>query len=56
MNKKKLRFHITLLAVMLCMAAFSTVAYAAEGDETEPTETSEQTAEDGNLTATRPAI
>ena len=51
MNKKKSRFFITLLAVMLCMAAFSTVAYAAEGDETEPTETSEQTAEDGNLTA-----
>ena len=53
MNKKKSRFLIALIAVMLCMAAFSTVAYAAEGDETEPTETSgaDQTAEDGNLTA-----
>jgi hypothetical protein len=29
---KKCRFFISLLAVMLCMAAFLTVAYAAEGD------------------------
>ncbi len=45
MNKN--RFCIITLAVMLCMAAFSSVAYAAEGDETEPTETSGN--EDGNL-------
>lgn len=32
MNKKR-RFFVMLLAVMLCMAAFSTVAYAAEGDD-----------------------
>ena len=32
MNKKR-RFLVMLLAVMLCMAAFSTVAYAAEGDD-----------------------
>lgn len=38
MNKKR-PFFITLLAVMLCMAAFSTVAYASEGEESEPTAT-----------------
>ncbi len=37
MNKKKVRFLITLLAVMLCMTAFSSVAYAGGGPETEPT-------------------
>lgn len=36
MNKKKVRFLITLLAVMLCMTAFSSVAYAGGGPETEP--------------------
>lgn len=35
MNKKKSRFFITLLAVMLCMTAFSSVAYASGGPETE---------------------
>ena len=35
MNKKKFRFFITLLAVMLCMTAFSSVAYAGGGPETE---------------------
>ena len=35
MNKKKTRFFITLLAVILCMTAFSTVAYAGGGPETE---------------------
>lgn len=35
MNKKKIRFLITLLAVMLCMTAFSSVAYAGGGPETE---------------------
>lgn len=35
MNKKKIRFFITLLAVMLCMTAFSSVAYAGGGPETE---------------------
>ena len=37
MSKKKTRFFITLLAVILCMTAFSTVAYAGGGPETEPT-------------------
>lgn len=37
MNKKKVRFLITLLAIMLCMTAFSSVAYAGGGPETEPT-------------------
>lgn len=37
MNKKKTRFLITLLAVMLCMTAFSSVAYAGGGPETEET-------------------
>ncbi len=37
MNKKKVRFLITPLAVMLCMTAFSSVAYAGGGPETEPT-------------------
>jgi len=33
MNKRKTRFFITMLAVMLCMTAFSTVAYAGGGEE-----------------------
>jgi hypothetical protein len=37
MNKKKVRFLITLLAVMLCMTAFSSVAYAGGGPEPTPT-------------------
>lgn len=65
MNKKKSRFFITLLAVMLCMTAFSSVAYAGGGPETEepistptPTPTPSETPvieegtpldEDGNL-------
>jgi hypothetical protein len=61
MNKKKSRFFITLLAVMLCMTAFSSVAYASGGTETEEpvtTPTSSETPviedgtpldEDGNL-------
>jgi flagellar basal body-associated protein FliL len=39
MNKKKSRFFIVLLAVMLCMAAFSSVAYASDGGKAEPTPT-----------------
>ncbi|MEA4964845.1 MAG: DUF4366 domain-containing protein [Oscillospiraceae bacterium] len=63
MNKKKSHFFITLLAVMLCMTAFSSVAYAGGGPETEepistPTPTPSETPviedgtpldEDGNL-------
>lgn len=63
MNKKKSRFFITLLAVMLFMTAFSSVAYAGGGPETEesvstPTPTPSETSviedgtpldEDGNL-------
>jgi len=37
MSKKSIRVFITLLAVVLCMAAFSTVAYAGGGPEAEPT-------------------
>lgn len=39
MSKKKSRFFICLLAVILCMAAFSTVAYASGGEEVTPTPT-----------------
>lgn len=62
MNKKKVRFFITLLAVMLCMTAFSSVAYAGGGPEPTPTPTPTATpspaptiepgtpfSEDGNL-------
>ena len=38
MNKKH-RFFISLLAVMLCMTAFSSVAYATESGDAEPTPT-----------------
>lgn len=47
-NKGKVHTLIALLAVMLCMTAFSTVAYAGGGDEsyhTEPTETATRPAE-----------
>lgn len=36
---KKYRFFISLLAAMLCMAAFSSVAYATEGGDAEPNTT-----------------
>ena len=58
MNKKKIHFFITLLAVMLCMTAFSSVAYASGGPEPTPTPTPSPTptieegtpfSEDGNL-------
>lgn len=39
MSKKKGRFFITLLAVILCMTAFSSVAYAGGGPENEPSPT-----------------
>lgn len=47
MKNKSLRTLAVLLAVMLCMAAFSVTAYAGGGDEsyyTEPTESTEPTA------------
>jgi hypothetical protein len=37
MSKKSIRVFITLLAVVRCMAAFSTGAYAGGGPEAEPT-------------------
>lgn len=50
-NKRKTRIFVMLLAVMLCMTAFSTVAYAGGGDyyddELPPTTTEPITAEPG---------
>ena len=54
-NKGKLRIFVMLLAVVLCMTAFSTVAYAGGGDyydselppeTTEPEESADPTPTD----------
>ena len=52
-NKHTIRTLAVLLAVMLCMTAFSTVAFASEGDavstseaQTEPTDSTEITGDD----------
>ena len=52
-NKYMIRTFAVLLAVMLCMTAFSTVAFASEGDavstseaQTEPTDSTEITGDD----------
>ena len=52
-NKHLIRTFAVLLAVMLCMTAFSTVAFASEGDavstseaQTEPTDSAEITGDD----------